>query len=222
MRASNTYPSNASKVTKIAIVTLLHLGVALALISMKVVIKDGPKKDHVDVTFKDPVIVEPEKVKVALTPAPLPLPVVPFVKTIIDILPPDVQPFAKVAPPGPIAKDNGGTTGGTDKGSGTAQVVAEVKKEKVYMAALANAGDCVRPDYPARAARNGDTGTVSLALLIGVDGKVTDARVKQTSGFKELDRAAISALSMCKFKPATTNGVAEPAWGQIAYVWSLD
>ena len=114
-----------------------------------------------------------------------------------------------------------GTTGGTDKGSGTAQVVAEVKKEKVYMAALANAGDCVRPDYPARAARNGDTGTVSLALLIGVDGKVTDARVKQTSGFKELDRAAISALSMCKFKPATTNGVAEPAWGQIAYVWSL-
>jgi protein TonB len=219
MRASNTYPSNGSKVTKIAIVTLLHVGVALALIGMKVVVKDGPKKDPVVVTFKDPVVVEHEKIKVDLKAAPLALPVVPVVKTIIDLIQPET-PIAKVAPPGTVIKD----AGGIDKGTGTDKVtvVAEVKKEKVYMAALANAGDCVRPDYPARAARNGDTGTVSLALLIGVDGKVTDAKIKQTSGFKELDRAAISALSMCKFKPATTNGVAEPAWGQIAYVWSLD
>ena len=221
MRASNTYPSNGSKVTKIAIVTLLHLGVALALLSMKVVVKDGPKNDHVDVVLKDPVIVEHEKIEVDFAPAKLALPVVPVVATIIDVIAPEVQPFAKVAPPGPLIKDAGGTAGGTDKGTGTAQV-AEIKKEKVYTAALANAGDCVRPDYPPRSARNGDSGTVSLALLIGVDGKVTDAKVKQTSGFKELDRAAISALSMCKFKPATTNGVAEPAWGQIAYVWSLN
>ena len=221
MRASTTYPSNGSKVTKIAIVTLLHVGVALALIGMKVVVKEGPKKEPTVTILKDPVVFEPDNIKVELAAASLPLPVVPFVKTIIDVIQPDQQPFAQVAPPGPVIKDNIGTSGGTDKGAGTAKV-AEIKKDKIYEGPLAKAGDCARPDYPPRSARNGDTGTVSLALLIGVDGKVTDAKVKQTSGFKELDRAAISALSMCKFKPATTNGVAEPAWGQIAYVWSLD
>ena len=36
-------------------------------------------------------------------------------------------------------------------------------------------GECARPDYPASAARAGESGTVSLALLIGANGKVADA-----------------------------------------------
>jgi protein TonB len=219
MRASTTYPSNGSKVSKIAIVTLLHLGVALALIGMKVPVKEAAKKDHIDVVLEHPVPVEREKVDVDTTTEAATLPVLPVVRTDIDVVQPVTQPHPD---PGPIeiAKADTGTVPG-DKG-GERTVVDTVKKEKVHMAALANAGDCARPDYPARAARNGDTGTVSLALLIGVDGRVSEAKVKQSSGFKELDRAAVAALSMCKFKPATTNGVAEPAWGQIAYVWSLD
>ncbi len=99
---------------------------------------------------------------------------------------------------------------------------APASEGKIFSAALANADDCAKPDYPARAARNGETGTVSLALLIGTDGRVTDSKVQRSSGSRELDKAAQAALSLCKFKPAMEGGVAQPAWGQIAYVWTLD
>lgn len=89
-------------------------------------------------------------------------------------------------------------------------------------AVLANADGCATPDYPVNAARNGDTGTVTLALLVGPDGRVQDARVQKTSGHRELDRAALNALSLCQFKPAMNNGVAQAGWGQIAYVWTLE
>jgi protein TonB len=89
-------------------------------------------------------------------------------------------------------------------------------------AVLANADGCAKPDYPVNAARNGDTGTVTLALLVGADGRVQNAKVQKSSGHRELDRAALNALSLCQFKPAMNNGVAEAGWGQIAYVWTLE
>ncbi len=216
MRASNTYPSNGSKVTKIAIVTLLHVGVVLALISMKVAPKDTQKKEAIDVVITDPVPVEREKIKVDTSTEKLkPTIFIPDDVPVTVQPPPDTAPTGSKQPVGPLKDNIGGTDKGTDK-------VAEVKVDKISTGPTTIGSDCVRPDYPARAARNGDTGTVSLALLIGADGRVTDAKVKQSSGFKDLDRAALSALSMCKFKPATSNGVAQASWGQIAYVWSLD
>ncbi|VXC13026.1 energy transducer TonB [Massilia sp. 9I] len=93
---------------------------------------------------------------------------------------------------------------------------------QMFSAVLANADGCAKPDYPVNAARNGDTGTVTLALLVGTDGRVQNAKVQKSSGHRELDRAALNALSLCQFKPATNNGVAEAGWGQIAYVWTLE
>lgn len=93
---------------------------------------------------------------------------------------------------------------------------------KLHTAVLADANGCAKPDYPAKAMRNGESGTVTLALLVGTDGRVAGSRVQSSSGSRELDKAAVSALSMCKFKPATNGGVAEQAWAQIAYVWTLD
>lgn len=91
-----------------------------------------------------------------------------------------------------------------------------------HTAVLADANGCARPDYPRRAARMGESGTVTLALLVGADGRVSGSRIQSSSGSPELDKAAVLALSMCKFKPATTGGVAEPGWAQIAYVWTLE
>jgi protein TonB len=87
--------------------------------------------------------------------------------------------------------------------------------------ALAEASGCATPEYPARAARNGDSGTVVLALLIGTDGRVANARVQKSSGSRDLDKAALNALSMCQFKPGMNNGVPEAGWGQVAFVWTL-
>ncbi|MDB5917588.1 MAG: transporter substrate-binding protein [Massilia sp.] len=89
-------------------------------------------------------------------------------------------------------------------------------------AVLADAKACVTPAYPPRAARNGESGTVTLALLVGSDGRVAGSRVQTSSGSRELDKAAVAALSTCQFKPATNGGVAEQAWAQIAYVWTLE
>lgn len=88
--------------------------------------------------------------------------------------------------------------------------------------ALADASGCATPQYPLKAARNNESGTVTLALLVGTNGKVSDSRVKTSSGSRELDKAAIAALSTCTFKPAMNGGVAEPGWAQIAYVWTLE
>ena len=89
-------------------------------------------------------------------------------------------------------------------------------------AVLADASGCAKPDYPVRAARNGDTGTVTLALLVGADGRVQDARIQSSSGSRELDRAAVNALSTCTFQPAMQGGVAEAGWARLAYVWTLE
>lgn len=83
------------------------------------------------------------------------------------------------------------------------------------------ADGCATPEYPAAAARDGVEGTVTLALLIGPDGKVNGSKVEHSSGSRLLDKAALNALSMCKFKPAMENGVPASGWGQIAYVWKL-
>jgi len=93
---------------------------------------------------------------------------------------------------------------------------------RMRTAVLADAKSCALPDYPARAARDGSTGTTLLALLVGTDGRVTSSRIERSSGSRELDRAAVNALSLCRFQPATSNGVAEAAWAQLAYVWTLD
>jgi protein TonB len=89
-------------------------------------------------------------------------------------------------------------------------------------AVFADANSCALPDYPSSAARNGETGTTTLALLVGTDGRVSSARIQGSSGSRVLDRAALNALSLCKFKAATNNGVAEAGWAQLAYVWKLD
>lgn len=104
----------------------------------------------------------------------------------------------------------------------TAVKPTPAKAAPVVTAAVADAQACSKPDYPKNALRNGDTGTVMLAFLIGTDGKVADSRIEKTSGFRDLDRAAQAGLSLCKFKPGTVDGVPQQLWTKMQYVWSLD
>jgi periplasmic protein TonB len=223
MHARETFGSSGSKIGKIAIVTALHVAVGLAMVSMKMTTpasSDHPRPiDLLPPTPTPPIPIDPVPVDE------------PIKKLIPDIFIPkeEVIVIQKPEPDRIVAKfdekkeiDTGGTKPGKVDESGKVEGGGEAKKERIFTAALANAKDCALPEYPKSALRNGDTGTVSLALLIDTNGRVTNHRIQQSSGFRELDRAAIAALSMCKFKPATTNGVAEPAWGQIAYVWRLD
>ncbi len=51
---------------------------------------------------------------------------------------------------------------------------------------------------------------------------MSDAKVQKSSGHPALDKAARGALSLCKFKPASIDGVATAGWSAISYVWKLD
>ena len=90
------------------------------------------------------------------------------------------------------------------------------------VAAVVDANACEKPAYPRNSQRAGEEGVVTVAFLIGVDGAVLEARVDKSSGFKDLDRAAVSGLSLCKFKPGTVDGKPEQSRTKMQYVWKLE
>ena len=62
---------------------------------------------------------------------------------------------------------------------------------------------------------------MKLGFLIGVDGKVKESRVDESSGHPRLDEAARRALSRCRFVPGTVDGKVEESWAQLLYTWRI-
>jgi protein TonB len=85
-----------------------------------------------------------------------------------------------------------------------------------------DAKSCEPPKYPKAALMNEETGTVSMGFLIGTDGKVVESKVEKSSGSKSLDKAALTALAQCKFKPGSKDGKPEQMWAKVDFVWKLE
>lgn len=81
---------------------------------------------------------------------------------------------------------------------------------------------CVRPEWPKGALEAKHAGTVTLAMLIGEDGKVRQSKVTKSSGHEDLDEAARDSIAKCKFNPGKRDGKPQEAWLQMQYVWTLD
>ena len=81
---------------------------------------------------------------------------------------------------------------------------------------------CEPPKYPKAALLNEESGTVSIGFLVGADGKVTDTKIEKSSGSRSLDKAAVSALALCKFKPGTKDGKPDAVWAKVDFTWKLD
>lgn len=64
----------------------------------------------------------------------------------------------------------------------------------------------MQPRYPPQAIRQRHEGTVTLLILVAVDGTPKDIKVEQSSGYRELDRAAIEAAQRWRFNPEVKNG----------------
>jgi protein TonB len=78
------------------------------------------------------------------------------------------------------------------------------------------------PPYPQEARAAAHQGTVMLQMVISAQGDVTQATVLQSSGFPELDQAAIAWVqSHWKYKPALQNGQAVPSQSQAAVKFDL-
>jgi protein TonB len=201
----------------ITIVAALHVALLVAFVNGAKLTVFKPKETAVDlVPYIDPPkpkLREPELPQPKPTEPPvlqMPMPPIPAVAN--DEPRPTARPMSDqpVSPP----SDTSGTASAGEK--------TQLKPAPVHIAAVVDAKACAKPDYPKTALRNGDTGVVTLALLIGTDGRVADSKVEKSSGFRELDRAAQVGLGLCKFKPGTLDGAPYQSWTRMQYVWSLD
>ena len=220
MHFSDINQGTGGKAGKFALVAGLHVLVAMGVISTM-----NAKSISLPAMLEDKLVwIQPE----VPPPAPPPEPPKPQVKsTPPDVVVPKVE--VDVAEPPPEQVIEASTEPAPEPAQQTQseappQPAAEPSSNSGQMrsAVLADANGCAKPDYPVRAARNGETGTVTLALLVGTDGRVQDSRIQSSSGSRELDRAAVNALSLCKFQPAMNGGTAEAGWAQLAYVWTLE
>ena len=104
-----------------------------------------------------------------------------------------------------------------------APVVAPTAPSKsVHVPAVADFNTCAKPEWPKASLRNEEAGTVTLQFLISADGRVGGSKIVKSSGFRELDKAAVTGISKCKFKPGMTDGKAEEAWMTMQYIWTLE
>jgi periplasmic protein TonB len=78
-----------------------------------------------------------------------------------------------------------------------------------------------KAEYPKTSLVNEEQGAVSMAFLVSAEGHVIESKVEKTSGYKNLDKAAIKAISACKFKPGMKDGTVAQTWTKVDYVWSL-
>ena len=80
---------------------------------------------------------------------------------------------------------------------------------------------CAGPEYPLEARRYELEGITSLRFHLRPDGRVRDAEVASSSGWKLLDDAALHTLLACSFTPEQAlraKGASLP----VRYVWSLE
>jgi len=79
----------------------------------------------------------------------------------------------------------------------------------------------IRPDYPKGARQRGEQGDVVLEIRVGKDGSVESAAVVRSSGFAELDEAAVKAARGTKFAPARSGREAVPSTARMTLSFRL-
>ena len=71
------------------------------------------------------------------------------------------------------------------------------------------------PVYPEKALEKEEEGKTLLSVLIDAMGKPKEVKVKTSSGFSELDKAAIRAVSNWQFIPAMQGGKSVASWYEV-------
>jgi protein TonB len=113
--------------------------------------------------------------------------------------PPVVAPPAPPAPPAP-APPAGPTT-----------------------AAVPNRGNVIsEDDYPSASRAAEEEGVVRVSYVVGVDGRVNECEVTQSSGFKRLDDTTCTLIKRrFRFKPALRGGEPVPERKTVPVRWQL-
>ena len=79
----------------------------------------------------------------------------------------------------------------------------------------------IRPDYPKGARQRGEQGDVVLEIRVNAEGAVDGVKVADSSGFPELDEAAVKAARTAKFSPARSGREAVASTARLKLQFKL-
>ncbi len=86
----------------------------------------------------------------------------------------------------------------------------------------ASARQLIKPTYPSAARRRGEEGEVTLEAGVDAKGRVFGIRVVRSSGFTDLDTAAIQSIKHTPFKPAKRGKKAIDSSIRLTVVFRLE
>lgn len=78
-----------------------------------------------------------------------------------------------------------------------------------------------QPPYPDTALANGEQGDVLVGVYVGSSGRIEKYRVAQSSGFDDLDDAALESVLNWRFIPASRDGSPVSDWTAVRIVFQL-
>ena len=79
----------------------------------------------------------------------------------------------------------------------------------------------IRPDYPKGSRQRGEQGDVVVEMMVNPQGEIDEATVVSSSGFVELDEAALRAVRFAKFTPARSGGETVASIARITLAFKL-
>lgn len=97
---------------------------------------------------------------------------------------------------------------------------ASLQEDKGITSEAALAGS-FRPPYPRISKKRGETGTVTLSILVRPDGSVGQVSMIQSSGYRRLDEAALKAARKTTFTPAMRFGRAMESETELSFTFRL-
>ncbi len=203
MRAFQTTAASPRRFVTVGIVAALHLVVLWALATgLAARIADAIPQD-----IKADIVKEAPPPQQKAPPPP----------------PPDmVKPPPPFIPPPDIVIANDAPTNAITQVSN--QVAPPPPKAAAVAATLAagRGNNCAAKYYPALAIRLNHEGSTIVTVHISADGSVSGADIATSSGFSDLDNAAVQCVtSAWHFSPATENGAPVASSKQYKIVWKL-
>ena len=75
--------------------------------------------------------------------------------------------------------------------------------------------------YPDSAQVNGEEGAVLVSVYVRPNGHPTKIRVERSSGFDDLDNAAVEGVLNWRFVPATRDGDTVSDWTKVNIIYQL-
>jgi protein TonB len=188
----------------------LHIVAILALKSGLVqdVVQDFTRPFTTVIVDPIPIVEEPPPPP-PVQPMQIELPVIPHIPIEIEIpeSAPSVSPVS-VADASPVTQETGPATGEGPQ-------IVEFQVDSRY--------PLTRPYYPPEEIRMGREGLVTLMIYVMPNGRVGEAKVATSSGYRKLDASALrEALKSWRFKPRMEGGRAVGSWGSFKVRFRLD